>query len=66
MEGKIIIMESIIKKDKIENYYTLDDKNLGEGGFGVVKKAFSKKDNQPFAVKIYKRKEMEPEDEAAL
>jgi serine/threonine protein kinase len=58
--------ESLIKKEKIELYYTLDESNLGTGGFAVVKKGYLKSTNQPYAIKIFKKNVMEQEDEVSL
>lgn len=59
-------IDSLIKKEKIEDHYTLDESALGTGGFGVVKKGYHKTTNQPYAIKIYKKQAMESEDELSL
>jgi hypothetical protein len=47
------MIKTIYKKEKIDNYYILDQNAIGHGAFGYVIKGFSKKDNRLYAVKIY-------------
>lgn len=49
----------------IEDVYTFD-KVLGEGSFGIVKRAIKKDTGEAFAVKMIKKENLESDDMNAL
>ena len=55
-----------IHKEDINDHYYIDEEYIGEGGYALVKKAYSKQDNSPFAIKIYERSLMDANDEVNL
>ena len=55
-----------IRREDINDHYYIDDDYIGEGGYALVKKAYSKSDNSPYAIKIYERCLMDANDEVNL
>ena len=55
-----------IKKSNIEDDYFIDEDYIGEGGYALVKRAYSKEGHNAVALKIYERCLMDATDEMNL
>jgi len=55
----------MIKNSDIKEFYKLE-KNLGEGSFGIVRKAVKKSTNEEYAIKLLEKAKMDMDDLYAL
>ena len=49
-------------QDDIKFYYTFEGKSLGEGSYGIARKALRNLDGQQFAVKVIPKRRLENQD----